>query len=324
MKNKEIRELTDFILLNACCTRSLGLYNGKTGMALALFEVSRYLHDYYLEEQAFDLFQEALLAETEDISFENGLSGIGWTLLYLIENKLIDADFDEVFGQQYNKIKTAFARLQHHPTQLLNSLKTIYFLSELKKIKPETDSISSLEQQAFEAAELYLSIQFLDFKDLHYINNKINVLKKFETYLRVVDYAGYTDFSQTLLDRYDQLYRSNKIARSYPIGCYLENITHNNPTSKYKETIADHKKEFLQTLCIDSLPLHERIDFTKLQNSKHSNYRNLTTALEDEKENNRTEQNLAQALPPKAFRPGYEHGLSRYLIFKVNPGAILL
>ena len=83
----KIRKLIDYTLLNACSINSSGLYNGKAGIALALFEVARYLQDEYIEEQAFDLLQEALVSKTEDISFENGLSGIGYVLLYLIENE---------------------------------------------------------------------------------------------------------------------------------------------------------------------------------------------------------------------------------------------
>lgn len=68
-KEKTVRKLIDYVLLNACSVNSSGLYNGKAGMSLALFEAARLLKDPYIEEQAFDLLQEALLSKNEDIGF---------------------------------------------------------------------------------------------------------------------------------------------------------------------------------------------------------------------------------------------------------------
>lgn len=82
-------------------------------MALALFEVSRYLQDEYIEEQAFDLLQEALLSKSEDISFENGLSGIGYVLIYLLENKFIEGDFEELFESKLEKIFVKLEKIEN-------------------------------------------------------------------------------------------------------------------------------------------------------------------------------------------------------------------
>lgn len=38
-----IRKIVDYMLLNACSINSSGLYSGKAGIALTLFEVARYL-----------------------------------------------------------------------------------------------------------------------------------------------------------------------------------------------------------------------------------------------------------------------------------------
>lgn len=73
METDVVRKLCDYILLNAYSVNSTGLYNGKAGFALCLFDVAYKLHDEYLEEQAYELLQEALLSRNEDIGFENGL-----------------------------------------------------------------------------------------------------------------------------------------------------------------------------------------------------------------------------------------------------------
>lgn len=67
-----IIKLIDYVLLNAYSTNSAGLYNGKAGLSLCLFEASHFLNNEYLEEQAFELLLEALLTKNNDIGFENG------------------------------------------------------------------------------------------------------------------------------------------------------------------------------------------------------------------------------------------------------------
>ena len=82
-----IRKLVDYISLNACSVNSSGLYKGKSGISLALFETAKCLQDTEIEDKAFSLFQESLIRKTNDFGFENGMSGIGYVLIYLITNK---------------------------------------------------------------------------------------------------------------------------------------------------------------------------------------------------------------------------------------------
>lgn len=56
-----IRKLVDYISLNACSVNSSGLYNGKSGISLALFETAKCLQDTEIEDKAFSLFQESLI-----------------------------------------------------------------------------------------------------------------------------------------------------------------------------------------------------------------------------------------------------------------------
>ena len=63
-----IRKLVDYISLNACSVNSSGLYNGKSGISLALFETAKCLQDTEIEDKAFSLFQESLIRKTNDTS----------------------------------------------------------------------------------------------------------------------------------------------------------------------------------------------------------------------------------------------------------------
>lgn len=169
---KNIRQLSGYILQHVGSVRTLGLYNGKAGLALSLFEVSRYFQDQSIGDKAFDLLQESLSGRTNDCSSENGLSGIGNVLLYLMENQLVYADFDEMFGEKHEKIIGSFDTIDKEPDKLLNSLKMIYFLSSVKKIKPEDERIDEIVQKIVEGVELYLSVRFFDFEDIYYVNDK--------------------------------------------------------------------------------------------------------------------------------------------------------
>lgn len=105
-----IRTLAEYVMLNSVATDSTSLYYGRAGMSLCLFETSRYLEDEYVEDYAFTLLKQSLVNEKNDIRFDAGLSGIGYALSYLIRNKFVDADFDELFQIQHNIIVNEFVR----------------------------------------------------------------------------------------------------------------------------------------------------------------------------------------------------------------------
>lgn len=97
------RNLVDFLLLNAYSMHAAGLMNGKAGVALALFEISRAYRDGRLEEHAFEVLQAALV-DRSDCSFVNGKAGVGYVLDYLIRYRFIEADYDELFKEQQGEI----------------------------------------------------------------------------------------------------------------------------------------------------------------------------------------------------------------------------
>lgn len=51
------------------------------------------------------------------------MSGIGYVLIYLITNKLIDADFEDLFGDQREAIIKHFENIDKQPDKLLVSYK---------------------------------------------------------------------------------------------------------------------------------------------------------------------------------------------------------
>ena len=304
-----IRKIVDHILLNACSVNSSGLYNGKAGMALALFEAARYLKDEYIEEQVFDLLQEALVTKTKDISFEDGLGGIGYVLLYLMRNDFIDADFQELFGEQHQKMLLRIEELKEKSNSATNMLRLNYYLADVQRMFPANRRIKKFIKTIFEAVEQDLVSQFSDFGKLDDANNKILVLLRFECYLKTVCDCNYSDYSLSLLNQYADLYRSGRIKSSFPIAYHLEKL---GLQEKYGDVIISNKQFSNQEVLLQHTSLRNLIEFAQLTGNDQ-----IITE-------NDMEESLLKQMPQGAFIAGYEQGLSRLLIYLTNHKANLL
>jgi hypothetical protein len=157
-------------------------------MSLSLFEAAKTLKDEYLENCGFDLLQESLLSKIEDISFENRLSGIGYVLRYLIKNEFIEADFDEMFREQTEKILAGLEKRSNDSKSLQNLTKIIYFLSDINRTNKDKRFVDYIHL-IFKAIELRLTTEFADFKQSNNKSNKSMILIFFEEYLRLVAYS---------------------------------------------------------------------------------------------------------------------------------------
>lgn len=317
-----IRKITNHLILNASSVKSSGLYNGKAGIALALFEVARFLQDDEIENKAFDLFQECLVRPANDYSFENGLSGIGYALIYLITNKFINADFNEIFKEQSEKIINDLDNIDKHPDKLLSSLKTIYFLSVLKSIHYEDIRLNQIIEKIFQGTELYLSLQFFDWKSINYINRKANVLQTYETYLKLIDFARYPHFSNYLMDSHAGLYRSGRIASSLSIGYYLGSILKLNNLTQYQDLIDSNINFGLKNIHPNLLPLDQKINLISIIENIGTSYGDYSLISIDLHGQNF--ENLKRAVRHNHPHYGYQYGLARYLIHFVNKKGIQL
>ena len=306
----EVSKVVDNILSNAPLVNSAGLYHGKAGIALALFEASQYLQDESVADAAFNLFQEALIAKVQDYGFENGLSGIGYMLCYLSENKFIDADFDELFGEQYEKIVKSLGDIEKKPDRLLNVLQVIYFLSSVKQ---NDDRPQKIIKKIFEGLELFLTVQFQDIRDIHYINDKMAVVRIYELYLKMVNYADYKHFSPSLLENYAELYRTNRLISSLAIGYYLNLLATKNAIREYQDVISANIENGVKNIDIAPLSLQDRINAAKLIFDFENNFNQKIY-----------DGNALGTINLHSSPLSYKDGLSRFLIFNVNAKVDLL
>ena len=311
-----IPQIATFLLRIADEVSSAGLYNGKAGLSLSLFIASRYLQDERLEDKAYDLLQEALITKTHDISFENGLAGIGYALLYLIEHKYIAADFDDVFGEQYEAILKS--NLDKNPAKLLTSLQVIHFLTKVRNFKKNDSRINALIKAIFEGIELFLTIQFHDFTDIHYINRKEDVLKIYDAYLKLVDYAGYAHFSRVVLADYVALHRKGRIVGSLETGYYLNKIVCKYTIAGYDDVIQKHignneDEKSNSRKCQRASPVIASLQ----SNPEILNIKILRNYVNDN-DKTWTMQDMQTLVNEKPEFLGYGAGLARFLIYCID------
>jgi hypothetical protein len=308
-----VSKFVDRILSNVCLINTAGLYDGKAGISLALFEASGYLKDEGVENEAFKLFQEALILKTQDLSFEYGLSGIGYVLCYLIENKFMEADFDEIFGDQYEKIVKNLGDIEKKPERLLNVMQVIYFLSMVKKVDKRATTII---RKIFEGLELFLTVQFFDFMDIHYINDKMAVLRIYEIYLQLVNHADYKYFSRSLLNDYADLYRKGRLVSSIATGHNLWILLRKNKITEYDDVVANNLMYGIRNIKMDMFSLREKIDVMKLLSDTEKNGIVQPTDMKMD--------DLLKSVNANFAPLGYKEGLARLLLFCVNRQTELL
>ena len=94
----KVYRIGDYLLQHARENKDLSLMEGKMGISIFCFIFSRISNDNKYSEFAEllldDIYKEISVNHTSD--FYHGLAGIGWGIEYLVQNKYIEADTDEV------------------------------------------------------------------------------------------------------------------------------------------------------------------------------------------------------------------------------------
>jgi hypothetical protein len=105
LENK-LRRYANLLLLNGSFVDDPGLGKGKIGIAIFFYHYHRLNGCNQFGDYADDLIDQIYeeLNINTPIDFENGLAGIGWGIEYLVENKFIEGDPDEILNEINDKI----------------------------------------------------------------------------------------------------------------------------------------------------------------------------------------------------------------------------
>lgn len=311
LNNQEIKKLSEYVLLNACAVSSSGLYNGKSGMTLSLFEAARYLNDEPLEDHAFELLEETLLVNSEDIGFENGLSGVGYVLLYLIDNEFIDADFDDFFGKQTNKILDRLTENKYNSSFLLQHITCVHFLASLKN-RYQDNRINEMLELLMEELERLLSFHFFHFKNPNFKTTKWDTLHLFSLYLQLCIVTNLVA-SPSLIQVYKTLCEEGRAMYLYESGYYLSRL---NPTTEIAAFAEQCKRDSIQNLNPELLNLREIINLLDKMRQEGDIWQKEIQLLESylvENQQNDLEKSLVSTISKNAFQPGYGYGIARLI-----------
>ncbi|RPI74231.1 MAG: hypothetical protein EHM47_04185 [Ignavibacteriales bacterium] len=93
--------IADFLLVNGDFVDILGLFSGKMGIAIFLYQYSRYKGNKKFENHAGWMIDEIYknINSKTPVDFEEGLMGIGWGIEYLVRNAFVVTNTDETLAE---------------------------------------------------------------------------------------------------------------------------------------------------------------------------------------------------------------------------------
>lgn len=321
-KDLLVRKIVNSILLNSSSIEASGLYNGKSGVAIALFEASKYLQDDYLEDIAFSMIKESIITENNDISFENGLSGIGYALIHLIEGGFLEADYNELFENQHKNILRAVEILGKNETDLSNHIKVAFYIKRyIRFLDGDCNSLSAIDK-LLKASEHIILHSLSVFNDIIDNNDKNSIIQKIEDFLYVVTYSQNYSYAKTVAEVYLQLYEQGKIKSSLFLWIQLQNIAvklHMREVEKQSKrkidfmsgTLNSHVLSFRDKVSI----LHNLNLRTTSKDTLFSHYEFCSSKFEYD---------VRSSVARGHSYIGYEGGVARFLLHIVNPNIELL
>jgi hypothetical protein len=168
-----LQRIANVLLLNASFIDNPGLLNGKMGIAIFFYHYSRYSKNKTYEDYAGELVDEIYeeINTSTAVNFENGLTGIGWGIEYLVKNGFVQADTDDALEEVDNIV---YRNSLYRPF-LLESGKDLfgyglYFLARLRGKGYDDNNIKTLFKKQHliyltdDCERILINKRFLDFK----------------------------------------------------------------------------------------------------------------------------------------------------------------
>lgn len=110
---KDLLRIANTLVLYSYHITNHGLYKGKMGIILYLYCYSKLTGNEIYRDFAGEMLDVVLRdANSLQNDFENGLTGIGWAINYLLKNNLLEGDVNEVLQ---NVDKRVFSEVRCNP-----------------------------------------------------------------------------------------------------------------------------------------------------------------------------------------------------------------
>jgi hypothetical protein len=162
-----LRKIANTLVLYSYHIENKGFINGKMGIAFFLYHCARYTKDMEYNDFADDIVDDILATiDSVPFDFENGLTGIGWAINYLMNNAFLDGDPDEALQYVDDRV-FLYANTGNIQTGLLGQ--GLYLLSRIKD--------STIEQKHIDTAEKIINLCCAQLKEnaqiisLDYLNS---------------------------------------------------------------------------------------------------------------------------------------------------------
>lgn len=122
-----IHHIVDTTMLHSVLIDNMGLFHGKTGIAIALYHFSKSYDDYFAGLYADEIIDQIYEKKNNmDTSFENGLAGIAWGMCYMLENDLLAADSPKDIFDDIDKIFLKYSYKSFEDKSLSTGVEGVY------------------------------------------------------------------------------------------------------------------------------------------------------------------------------------------------------
>ena len=109
-----LEQISNILLINGGFLGNPGLYSGEMGLVLFFSRYSRLSQKELYSEYSFDLIEKIQnnIHQETPIDYKQGLTGIGSSFEYLVQNGFLEADTDELLEEFDDRI-FSFGRMTH-------------------------------------------------------------------------------------------------------------------------------------------------------------------------------------------------------------------
>lgn len=265
---QRLHDLADYVLLNAVALPSSGLAQGKAGGALALFEAATLLGDEALEDGAFNLLQEALLSQVAEPGWQSGWAGIGRVLLHVIRADMLEADFDELFGEKLPELRRRVNEVLQKDAKRAGEIDPDAWHMVLLFDAVGDPASFDTRDALLHRMEDKLSAAFADLQRHPWTGGKkVQRLKGWRLYLRLCVLCPTYCPRADLFAAYLALYDRHVWMSDCNVGHYLSRLSGRLNLHGLNEAARRHLRDGLCPGGEHLLPLHERLalDYWRLQ-----------------------------------------------------------